>query len=395
MIEALIEHHEQVINGHVSTFERRLDIDWNDRLIGITGARGVGKTSFILNHYKHHLSDKKALYISLDDLWFSNNHLLDVADAWYKMGGTHLLIDEIHKYPNWSQELKNIYDRYNSLHVIFTGSSVLHIYSGNADLSRRAVLYTLNGLSFREFLNIESGQSFPILKLEDILGHHADISREICKKVKPFAYFRDYLQYGYYPYYLESRQTYHRKLMNTINIMLEADLPYLRHVEVKYIHKIKKLLYLLSQSVPFQPNVSKLAGMMEVSRNTIMLYLNYLEECKLINLLHSEASGDALLAKPEKVYLHHPNLLFTLSPKNTNPGTLRETFFYNQVNNIEKVQFAKSGDFLVNGQFVFEVGGKDKSFSQIKEIPDSYIAADEIEFGYGHRIPLWLFGFLY
>lgn len=395
MLEAFIEHHSQIVSGHVSLFERKLDIDWNDRLIGITGARGVGKTSFILNHYKNHLLHEKALYISMDDLWFSDNHLLDVADAWYKTGGTHLLIDEIHKYPNWSQELKNIYDRYKKLKVIFTGSSVLHIYSGNADLSRRAVLYTLNGLSFREFLNIESEHSFPILKLEDILENHASICKEICEKVKPFAYFKDYLEYGYYPFYLESKSTYHRKLMNTINIMLEADLPYLRHVEVKYIHKIKKLLYLLSQSVPFQPNVSKLAGMMEVSRNTIMLYLNYLEECKLVNLLHSDASGDAILAKPEKVYLHHPNLLYTLSPGNTNAGTLRESFFYNQVNNTEKVKFAKKGDFTVNNRLVFEVGGKDKNFDQIKEIPNSYIAADDIEYGFGHKIPLWLFGFLY
>lgn len=396
MIDALIETHHQVMKNHHPRFSRKMDIDWNDRLIAITGARGVGKTTYLLSHYKNHLnSSPEALYISLDDLYFMNNTLLDVADEWSKRGGKYLLLDEVHKYHNWSQELKNIYDRYGHIKVIFTGSSALHIHKGKADLSRRAVIYSLNGLSFREFLNIETGENFPDYSLKDILSHHTEICKEITDKVKPFIWFSSYLKHGYYPFYLESTSTYHRKLMNTIVLMLEADLPYLRHVEVKYIHKIKKLLYMVAQSVPCQPNVSKLAGTMEVARNTIMLYLTYLEECKLLNLLHSEASGDAILAKPEKVYLHHPNLMYALSEKEVNIGAVRESFFYNQVGNAEHVRYSPKGDFEVNKHLTFEIGGKDKRFTQIKDTPDSYIAADGIEIGFGNKIPLWLFGFLY
>lgn len=395
-MESLIESHNRQLSQLEIRFRRSLNIDWNDRLIGLTGARGVGKTTFLLTHIKEQLNNSPhALYASMDDLYFSEVPLVQFADTWVKSGGTHLFLDEIHKYPNWSQELKNIYDRYKKLKVIFTGSSVLHIQSGNADLSRRAVMYTMEGLSFREFLNIEVGTSFERISIEELVKNHQTICKEIVAKVKPLAYFDNYLKYGYYPYYLESTSTYHRKLLNTINLMLEVDLPYLRHIEVKYIHKLKKLLYMLSQSVPFQPNVSKLATDIEVSRHTVMLYLNYLEESKLLNLLHSKASSDAILAKPEKVYLHHPNLLHAIGSVALNKGNERETFFYNQVNNACKVSYSPQGDFLVEGKYTFEVGGKTKSKKQIKTIKNSYIAADMLEYGFENKIPLWLFGFLY
>jgi predicted AAA+ superfamily ATPase len=320
---------------------------------------------------------------------------LGVADEWVKRNGTHLFIDEIHKYENWSQELKNIYDRYRKLKVVFTGSSVLHTQSGNADLSRRAVVYNMNGLSFREFLNIETGNNFEALTLEEIINNHLEISNQIVSKVKPLANFDNYLKYGYYPYYLESEKTYQKKLLNTINLMIEFDLPYLRNVDVKYIHKLKKLLYIVSQTVPFQPNVSKLAADMEVSRNTVMLYLNYLEESKILNLLHSKASSNAMLAKPEKVYLHHPNLLYAINRNNVNKGTARESFFYNQVSNVHKVSYTKIGDFLIDEKYIFEIGGKSKTKKQIKNVEKSYIATDMIEYGDLNKIPLWLFGFLY
>lgn len=391
-----MDAHQRQISQLEIRFRRKLNIDWNDRLIGLTGARGVGKTTYLLTHIKEELKNTSyALYASMDDFYFSETSLLQLADEWVKKGGTHLFLDEIHKYENWSQELKNIYDRYKKLKVVFTGSSVLHIQSGNADLSRRAVVYSMEGLSFREYLNIETGMQFEKITIEELVKNHLEICKEIVAKVKPLAYFDSYLKHGYYPYYLESTGTYHRKLLNTIHLTLEVDLPYLRHVEVKYIHKLKKLLYLLSQSVPFQPNVSQLATDIEVSRNTVMLYLNYLEESKLLNLLRSKANSDALLAKPEKVYLHHPNLLHAIGSVALNKGNERETYFYNQLNNVCKVHYSPQGDFLVNGKYTFEIGGKNKSKKQIKSVKNSYIAADMLEYGFDNKIPLWLFGFLY
>jgi uncharacterized protein len=395
-MESLTETHNRLLNRLNSRFGRTLNIDWNDRLIGLTGARGVGKSTYLLSRIKNELKNAPhVLYASLDDLYFSNTPLLTLADEWVKKGGTHLYLDEIHKYPNWSQELKNIHDRYRELQVVFTGSSLLHIQSGKADLSRRAVIYTMNGLSFREFLNIETGLSFEAITLEDITKNHVSICKEIVSKIKPLAYFGNYLKYGYYPYYLESVQSYHKKLLNTVLLMLEIDLPYLRHVEVKYIHKLKKLLYLVGHAVPYQPNVSKLSADMEISRNTVMLYLNYLEESKLFNLLHGKQSSDTAMSKPEKVYLHHPNLTYAISTAAINEGTVRETFFYNQVNNVHRVTASANGDFTVNEKYTFEIGGKSKTGKQIKNIKNSYIAADMLEYGTGNKIPLWLFGFLY
>ncbi len=394
-MEGLLETHNRYISNLEVLFRRSFEIDWNDRLIGLVGARGVGKTTFLLTRIKEELGNSKVLYASCDDIFFATTSLVSLADEWVKRGGEYLFLDEIHKYPNWSQELKNIYDRYKKLKVVFTGSSVLHIYSGNADLSRRAVVYNINGLSFREFVNIQTQSTFPKLTLVELLKNHEQLSREIVSKIKPFEHFGNYLRYGYYPYYLESTTTYHRKLMNTINLMLEIDLPYLRNVDVKYVHKLKKLLSILSHAVPFQPNISQLATDMEVSRNTVMLYLNYLEESKLLNLLRSKASSDAMLAKPEKVYLHHPNLLYAIAPHSVNKGNERETFFYNQVNNVHKVSYAVSGDFLVEGKYTFEVGGKTKKNKQINSMKDSFVVADDVEYGSENRIPLWLFGFLY
>ncbi len=395
-MKELIDNHNRQLEELEHRFDRTLAIDWNDRLIGLTGARGVGKTTYLLHHIKTKLPQgAKPIYVSLDDIYFSSNTLVDFAGDWLKRSGTHLFIDEIHKYPNWSQELKNIYDRYKKLKVVFTGSSLLHIHSGEADLSRRAVVYTMNGLSFREFLQIETGKIFKPYTLSEVLKNHASIAKEVVKEIHPLAYFEDYLMYGYYPFYLESKTSYHRKLMSTINVMLEVDLPYLRHVEVKYIHKLKKLLHLIAHAVPFQPNVTKLAGDIEVARNTVMLYLNYLEDSRIINLLHSKSSSDAYLAKPEKVFLHHPNMVYAMNKEGSEIGTIRECFFYNQVNNLYNVKSSTVSDFLVEDKYTFEVGGKNKGKKQIKDTKKSYVAADNIEYGSDNTIPLWMFGFLY
>jgi uncharacterized protein len=396
IMKELLDNHNRQLEELDHRFDRTLEIDWNDRLIGLTGARGVGKTTYLLHHIKTKLpKEAKPIYVSLDDIFFSSNTLVDFAGDWLKRGGTHLFIDEIHKYPNWSQELKNVYDRYKKLKVVFTGSSLLHIHSGEADLSRRAVVYTMNGLSFREFLQIETGKTFDTYSLSEVLNNHESISKEIVKEIHPLAFFEDYLEYGYYPFYLESKTSYHRKLMNTINVMLEVDLPYLRHVEVKYIHKLKKLLHIIAHAVPFQPNVSKLAADIEVARNTVMLYLNYLEDSKMINLLHSKSSSDAYLAKPEKVFLHHPNMVYAINKEGAEIGTIRESFFYNQVNNVYNVKSSPVSDFLVEEKYTFEVGGKNKSKRQLKNTKNSFVVADNIEYGADTTIPLWLFGFLY
>ena len=395
-MKTLIDIYNRQLESLDCKFDRHIDIDWNDRLIGLIGARGVGKTTYLLNHLKVKLpKDAKAIYISLDDIYFSSNSLIEFADNWTKLGGTHIFIDEVHKYPNWSQELKNIYDRYKRLKVVFTGSSLLQIHSGDADLSRRAVIYNMNGLSFREFLQIQTGKTFRNYTLKEILDNHASIAKEIVREIHPLAYFEDYLTYGYYPFYLESLKSYPAKLKSTVNLILEVELPYLRHVEIKYIHKIKKLLNFIAHAVPFQPNISKLASDIEVSRNTIMLYLNYLEDAKIINLLHSKSSSDAHLAKPEKIYLHHPNMVYAINREPLDKGTIRESFFYNQVNNIYDVKSSPVSDFLVEGKYTFEVGGKNKGKKQIKNIKNSFIVADNIEYGAENTIPLWLFGFVY
>lgn len=395
-MEDLIATHEEILKNFESRFERTLDIDWNDRLIGLTGARGVGKTSYLINYIIKNLStEANPLYISMDDIQVSTMSLVECADNWVKRGGTHLFIDEVHKYPNWSQELKNMYDRYRKLKVVFTGSSLLHIQSGKADLSRRAVVYTMNGLSLREFIQIQTGMVFPKIELTDLLKNHPKIAREIVAKIHPIAHYHEYIKYGYYPFYLESKNTYAQKLLSTITLMLETDLPYLRHVDVKYIHKLKKLVYLVSHALPYQPNVSKLSGDLEVARNTIMLYLNYLEEAKLFNLLQSKSSSEATLGKPEKVYLHHPNLMYAITKNTVQEGTVRESFFFNQVGNVHKITASPQADFLVNEKYTFEIGGKNKTRKQLKEVFDGYVAADNLEIGSGKTIPLWMFGFLY
>ncbi len=395
-MESILEASKLVLEQLNVKFNRYMDIDWNDRLIGVTGARGVGKTTFLLDHMKYALpKSNKAVYASLDDLYFSTHTLVEFADEWQKKGGTHLFLDEVHKYQNWSQELKNIYDRYPMLQVVFTGSSLLHIHQGKADLSRRAVMYSMNGLSFREFLQIETGERFAAYSLQAILKEHEEIAQEILRKVKPLEHFEKYLSHGYYPYYLESNKTYHKKLISTMWLMLEVDLPYMRHVEVKYIHKIKKMLTYIAHSLPFQPNVTKLASDLEISRHTVMLYLNYLEESEILNLLHSPSSTDTHMAKPEKVYLHHPNLAYAIHAQKPEIGMLRESFFFNQVNNVYSVQSNPYGDFLVEEQHVFEIGGRSKTRKQIKHNQEAFIAADNLEYGHDKTIPLWLFGFLY
>jgi predicted AAA+ superfamily ATPase len=371
-------------------------IRWEARLIGIKGARGVGKTTLILQYIKKFLAaDESTLYVSLDNLWFSQNSLTELTDEFVKKGGKNLFLDEVHKYPNWSQEIKNIYDDYPTLKIIFTGSSLLEILNARADLSRRAIIYTMQGLSFREFLMLKTGIELPIYNLSEILNSHSALTKDINKKIKPLQYFETYLKSGYYPFFLEVPELYHQRLEEVVNLILEIELVILRKVDAAYIPKLKQLLHIIAESVPFIPNISKLSEKISINRNTFVSYLFYLEEAGLTKNLFKNAKGITRLQKPDKLYLENTNLQFALAKQNSDKGNMRETFFLNQVAYHSLVEYADDGDFKVEGKYLFELGGKNKSSKQLKDAPNAYVVSDDIEFGFGNKIPLWLFGFLY
>jgi predicted AAA+ superfamily ATPase len=371
------------------------EIDWNEPLLFIVGSRGVGKTTLILQHIKEKFGKStKALYISMDDISLSSYRLYDLAKNHAQLGGTHLFIDEIHKYENWSQELKNIRDKIRELKVVASGSSILDIHKGNADLSRRSVVYNLHGLSYREFLNIQNKLNFPVLSLQEILQNHEEIAQEITEKIKPLEHFSAYLKHGYFPFYLEGTKNYHHKLMNVLNVVLEQDMALLEMIDLVKIPKIRKLIYLLSIQAPYQPNITKLAEALEIDRITLLNYLNSLQKASVLFLARMNGKFYSQLTKPDKIYLQNTNLLY-LSQTEVNIGTLRETFFVNQVNTKHSVRLAQKGDFIVDDNFLFEVGGASKSFKQIAGIDQSYLALDEITTGINNKIPLWMFGFLY
>lgn len=371
-------------------------IHWDARLIGIKGARGVGKTTLLLQYIKENLPiDETTLYVSLDNIWFAENKLSTLTDTFVKKGGKYLFLDEVHKYPNWSQELKNIYDDYPELKVVFTGSSLLEILNARADLSRRAVVYTLQGLSFREYLGLKTGLNLPVLGLEQLLGNHFPIAREINNQLKPLQYFEGYLKTGYFPFFLEVPELYYQRIEEVINMTLEIELPLLRKVEVSYISKLKQLLQILSESVPFIPNVSKLSERIGVNRNTFITYLYYLQEANLTRNLYKDASGITQLQKPDKIYLENTNFQFALAPSNTEIGAVRETFLANQLGYQFRIDYTEQGDFLIEQNYTIEVGGRGKTTQQTQGISNSYIAADNLEYGSGTKIPLWMFGFLY
>lgn len=372
-------------------------INWDARLIGIKGTRGIGKTTLLLQHIKLHFSNEldKTLYASLDNFWFNTNSLYGLVRDFVNKGGKYLFLDEVHKYPQWAQEIKNIYDDFPELKVVFTGSSLLEILNARADLSRRAVMYTMQGFSFREYLTIETGQDLPIFSLEEIVNHPGQQAVRINELIKPFQHLENYLKQGYYPFYLEQPDLYKSRLQEVINMILEIELPLLRGVDISYVHKVKQLLMVIAASVPFIPNVSKLSEKITINRATFLTYLHYLEEINLTRNLFKDASGISKLQKPSKIYLENTNLIFALSADNANSGNIRETFFANQLAYSHQLSYTEVGDFLVDDNYIFEIGGKNKSTKQIKDMPNAYIVADDIEYGFNNTIPLWLFGFLY
>jgi len=398
-MEELFDYFHRELRKTDLFFQRYMidDIDWEGRLSAIVGARGTGKSTMILQHIKKTLgtSSKEVLYVSADNIWFSGNRLFDLANDFEKQGGKYLFIDEVHKYENWSQEIKNIYDTFSDLKVVITGSSMLEIYKGNADLSRRAVHYTLHGLSFREFLKYEHNFDFNKFSLDDILQNHIEIAGEINEKIRPLPLFNAYLKQGYYPYYKSDKRFYLSKLANTVNLILEMDLPAVEKIEMYSIRKIKKLLWIISQSVPFTPKITDLAKDLEVSRNSLLNYLTILERGGLVNLLKSSTKGVNSLAKPEKIYLNNTNQIYAFDANKPDIGNLRETFFFNQLKAIGEVTSSNKADFTVDGKYIFEVGGKNKGHEQVAGLQNAYLALDNLEYGFGNKIPLWLFGFMY
>ncbi len=393
MVDNLVNIHNTLQENLRKSLHRELfnEINWADRLIGIKGFRGVGKTTFLLDLVREmYPNDKTCLYVNLNNFYFTKRKIYSFTDEFYKTGGKVLILDQIHKYPEWSSELRACYDDFPELKIVFSCSPVLRVIEGNDDLKDIAKIYHLEGLSFREYLNYQANLNFRRYSLEDILTNHVTIAQEITQEIKPLAYFNEYLKTGYYPYFLGNKGYYGETLLKHINLALEIDITYLNQIELKYLPKLRKLLQIISSQVPFTPNVSKISADVQTSRATIMNYLRYLKNARLINMLFSNGDEDQI-KKPELVFLQNTNLIYALDPTNVNNRNLRMTYFYNQVGYQHQLKNSEKADFFVDHQYHFSVGGK----YTVPVDPESYAGADMIEIGEGNIIPLWLFGFLY
>jgi len=392
--EILQSYQQNYLNNITSDYKRYIysQIDFSNKLIGLIGARGVGKTTLLLQYLNEtNIAFNKKLYISADSIDIDS--LFQIAYDFHKIGGKLLIIDEIHKYKNFEIELKKIYDML-SLKVIFSGSSAINIDNSNADLSRRSVMYHLQGLSFREFLELKTNIRFDVYNLEDILNNHIDIAHKILSKIKIYEYFKEYLTYGYYPFYFENNSSYMLKLKDTINAVIETDIPSIFKIEYDKIINLKKLVRLICQSKPFQINIKELSSKIGTSDyHTLYKYLEYLKKGKILGILKSKTNSNNIFSKPDKLYLNNTNLHFAYC-QNNEIGTIREVFFYSMFDN-ERLSSSKFGDFIIDGKYTIEIGGENKKFKQIKDIKESYIVLDDIEIGGFNKIPLWLFGFMY
>ena len=365
------------------------EIAWDDRMVAIVGARGVGKTTLLLQHIKLYDNTATALYVTADDLWFTSHTLVELADTFYKNGGRTLYIDEVHRYANWSVELKNIYDTYTQLKVVYTGSSILDIRRGSADLSRRQLEYTMHGLSFREYLLLAHGIEMPVYSLEDILAHRVEFPT---KEHRPIALFKEYMKGGYYPFF--AQRDSHTRLQQIVNQVLEVDIPKFADLSFTTIEKLKRLMYVIAQSVPFKPNYSKLGRDLECHRTSVSDLVLLLEKSHMVQILRDDSFGVSSLGKVDKIYLGNTHLAYALSDSVLDVGNLRETVFLAAVSPKYDVMSSSVADFKI-GEYTFEVGGKNKKQKQIQGVEKAFIVKDDIEYGYMNVIPLWAFGFLY
>lgn len=378
-------------------FKRYLydQINWDVRLVGIKGARGVGKTTMLMQHIKETFQNiDDVLYVSLDNLWFETHKLEELIEFLYTHGVTYIYFDEVHKYKNWTTLLKNFYDNYPDLKIVYTGSAMLAIENSVADLSRRQSLYTLHGLSFREYLEYEGIETIPPVELEDLLKNHIQYALNITSKIKVLKHFDRYLKAGYYPYYKEAGEDYMMRIGEVARLVIDSDIPAVEDITYMTTQKIKKLLMVIAENVPLEPNINKLSAQLESTRDQTLKMLYLLDRAGLLWLLTDKIKDYKHLTGQKKIYLNNTNLMYALSG-NISEGTMRETFFANQVGAVATLMIPKQGDFMADGKYLFEVGGSRKTFDQIADLPNSYLAIDDVETGNGNRIPLWMFGCLY
>ncbi len=374
------------------------EINWGAQMLAIRGQKGVGKTTMMLQYIKQHYrpNDLSALYCSLDGAYFASHNLLDFVDQFYKNGGKHLFLDEVHKYPNWARELKEIYDAYPTVQVVLSGSSLLDMTVGDADLSRRCINHDIQGLSFREFLQFYKGIDLPAQPLNALLADPMPLCQTLNERCRPLAFFHEYLKFGYYPYYIKNRIDYYSAIEQVTYRIVDDELPRICGVEVANTRKIKALLNVLASAEPFEVDIKKMASLASLKRETVIAYLNHMQRAKLINLLYCDSANVKKLQKPDKIYIENSNLLHTLASEPIKIGTARETFAVNQLSHSHLVEYKKqNGDFLVDRKYTFEVGGQSKNFTQIANIDNAYILADDLEMPIGKKLPLWIIGFLY
>ena len=380
-----------------TSFHRYLfdKVDWDSRVVALDGPRGVGKTTMFLQHLRENPGESdSALYVSIDNVWLNAQEMYELVQHHVRHGGKSIYIDEIHYLANWQNLIKSLYDNFKTLKIAYTGSSILRLAQGKADLSRRQVEYSLAGMSFREFLEFEGVGSFKAYKLGDILKKHVSIAGSIVEKIKVIPKFEHYLSCGHYPFYKEDIGHFHGKLLQVVNQMLDVDLPKVEDVTTETVRKARRMLTILAESTPQTPNTSRLCRGLEMDRKQGLKVLHALRSAGLVGMLAEDADALKHLCAPSKLFCDNTNLMYALVPA-PDKGTLREVFFNNQLSVCNTTQFPARGDSLVDGKHLFEIGGEKKTFHQIKDLPDSYLAVDGIEVGRGNRIPLWLFGFLY
>ena len=365
--------------------------------MSIRGSRGVGKTTLMRQYIrqKYGINAGEALYLVMDSMYFTNHTLLEVAERFHLVGGKHLFLDEVHKYPTWSKEVKEIIDLWPDLRITFTGSSLLQILNADADLSRRVLNYDMAGLSFREYLQFYKGIELPSYSLEEILSNADSICQKVCEACRPQALFEDYLRVGFYPFYDGDDQDYYSRIENVVSFIIDQEMTQFCGVEPAYTRKLKAMLLFLANNVPYDVSIAKLSSYLEINKTTVLSYLTSMQKAELLNLLYTDKKSVTKMQKPDKVYLHNPNMHYALSSEEK-IGTIRECFVVNQLSASHTVEYGKTqGDFKIDGKIILEVGGKDKTFDQIADIPDSYVLADSMEFPIGKKLPIWIVGFLY
>lgn len=398
-MDALFRKHKMLISQVSTDIVREImdTIKWEKQLVAIRGSRGVGKTTIMRQYIKqkYGVNAGEALYCVMDSMYFTNHNLLDLADRFHQMGGKHLFLDEVHRYPTWSREIKEIMDLYPDLKITFTGSSLIQILNADADLSRRVLSYTMKGLSFREFLQFYKGIRLPKYDLDNVLSHYDDICNGVNKLCRPQSLFEEYLRVGYFPFFDGNEEEYYSRIENVIDFIVDQELPLFCGIEPSNTRKIKAMIQFLADSHPFELNIAKLSARLELNKHTVLGYINSLGRAELLQLLYSDSKTITRLQKPDKIYLHNPNMFYALG-YGDKIGTIRECFFVNQISVNHTVEYGKTqGDFIVDGKITIEVGGKDKTFEQVADLPDSYIMADRMEFAVGKKLPLWLAGMVY